>query len=453
MLNLKNQIIMKKLFTIGIIAFISMIGSFAASAQTNPGIRKDVLNNPYLSKLAEYLGPESILAEGLPQKTWGYYWITDWELQTYVETSYYPNGNVHTELDYDITTNLPTARWTYTYQGPDGSGQLTEMLGESNETGSWENSMKYSISYDSHGNISEVAAYMWTGDSWWIVFGYQSIYGYTPQDYVSSITSKTYDFMSGWVWDTKDIYTLDGNGYPTQVLSQVYNGAWADSSRYIDIDWYEYFPQVGYGSFEYYVEELWDGGAWITNLRELTDYDGTGGWVMTNQVYTGGWVNSFRETMTVQNNRPTLYKYEDWVDGAWFQSGGEKYFYTFTGDNLTEEIIQTYDSGLPGYVNYSKYVYSDFFYTTGLTETISASSFRIYPNPVQNDMTILVNSEVSAEYYFEVLNLTGQVVASATLDLSTSHMITIPVGNLPNGVYIVRASAGDQLITSKFLKE
>lgn len=441
---------MKKLFTFLLLLCIGTFVSVSVSAQSNWGLKKNISDNPELDKLVKHLGPENILAAGFPQKTWGYSWNTDWELQTYMETSYFPNGNVHVEMDYDIITNLPTARWTYSY---DGQGRLTEMLGESNETGSWENAMKYTIAYDSHGNLSEMVASMWTGDAWFIIFGSQQTYGYTPQNYVSSITYRTYDFFSGWVWDTKDIYTLDGSGYPTQVLTQVYNGAWADSSRYVDIDWYEYIPQAGWGSFEYYVEELWDGAAWITNFRELTDYDGTGGYVMTNQNYAGGWVNSFRETMTVQNNRPTLYKYEDWVEGAWVQSSGEKYLYTFSGDNLTEEIIQTYDPGIPGYVNWAKYVYGDFFYTTGIIEAFSESSFRVYPNPVGEEMTIQVNSEVTSGWYFEVLSLTGQVVAAKSADLGISKMVSIPVGSLPKGMYIIRATVGDRLITSKFLKE
>ncbi|MDD5507883.1 MAG: T9SS type A sorting domain-containing protein [Bacteroidales bacterium] len=443
---------MKRLLTIGVFAFIGLIVSFSVNAQGDLGIKKNVLNNPYLEKLVNYLGPESILAEGLPQKAWGYLWNTDWELNSYVETSYFPNGNVHVELSYDIITDLPAGRWTYTYQGPNGTGQMTEMLGESNETGTWEYSMKYTLSYDANGNISEIKASAWTGEEWFIVFGSQMTYTYTPQQYITSVTTKTYDFLSGWVWDTKDIYTLDGNGYPTQVLMQVYDGAWADSSRYVDIDWYEYIPQIGYGSLEYYVEELWDGSNWITNYREMTDYDDAGGYVLTNQDYDGGWVNSFRETLTVQNNRPSLYKYEDWIDGAWVQTDGEKYTYILSGENVTEEIIQTWDSGLIDYVNYFRYVYDDFFYTTGIDKGLSESSFRIYPNPVGEELTVQLSGDVSAVWYIEVLTLTGQVVASTAVDLSTTKMISIPVATLPEGLYIMRATSGDQLITNKFLK-
>ncbi|MBP6977162.1 MAG: T9SS type A sorting domain-containing protein [Bacteroidales bacterium] len=441
---------MKKMITLMFVLSVSIFLSLAVDAQNHFGKNKDLIGGPYYERIVKHLAPGDLLAAGLPQKMHGYNWEDDWILQSYMETSYYPNGNVHVETDFDINTGEPTERFTYTY---DGTGRIIGMFGETNETGTWENAMNYTIAYDSHGNLSEMIINVWTGEAWMMMFGSQMAYTYTNEGWVSSLTSKNYDFMNGWQWDEKDIFTLDGNGYPTQILFQNYQGAWADSSRYIEIDWHQYIPEVGYGEFEYFVEELWNGSAWITNIRESTVYDGTGGYVMTRQEYQDGWVNLFRETLTVQNDRPTLYKYEDWIDGAWLQSDGEKYLYTFSGDNLTEEIIQTWDSGILNYVNWSKYVYSDFFYTTGQEELFNELTFLAYPNPVTSEITIQLKGDASADSQVEIMNLTGQVVFSGQMDLRSSKPVSIGVGALPDGLYIIQVSSDSELFTKKFLKE
>ncbi|HNS18072.1 MAG TPA: T9SS type A sorting domain-containing protein [Bacteroidales bacterium] len=441
---------MKKLFTFILMMGISFVLTFTVSAQNPLGFHKDAFSGPQFDRLVKHLNPEDLLAAGLPQNTLGYYWDNSWMLESHTETSYFPNGNVHVETEYDINTNEPTYRYTYTY---DGTGRITQMLGETNETGSWEAEMKYSISYDANGNASEITISMWTGASWMILFGSQMTYTYTPQNWVSSITTKGYDFKNGWQWDEKDIYTLDGNGYPTQILYQDYNGGWVDSSRYININWYEYFPEIGYGSTEYFVEELWSGSSWDPNLRETAVYDLTGGWVMTREIYDGTWVNSYRETMTMENDYPKLFKYEDWIDGAWFQSSGEKYLYTFTGDNLTEEIIQDYDPGISDYVNWARFVYSDFFYTTGQNELLTEANVIVYPNPVTSEITLQLLDDGSSACYVEIMNLTGQIVFAELFDLSASKPVSIQVSSLPDGMYVLQVRTNDQLLTKKFLKK
>ncbi len=441
---------MKKLltfiFTLGIVILLAL----AVNAQHYVGSNNSPFNGPNYDRLVKHLDPKEILAPGLPQKTHGYSWSDAWIWQTYMETSYFQDGNIHVETDFDITTGEPTDRFTYTY---DGSGRVIEMFGETNETGSWENAMKYTIAYDSHGNMSEVIANVWTGDQWMIMFGSQMTYTYTTQDWVSSITTKNYDFKNGWQWTDKEIYALNGSGYPTQVLYQDYNGGWVDSERWVDLVWHEYIPEIGYGTTESYIQELWNGADWIPDFRELTDYDANGGYVMTHQIYTGGWVNSYRETMTMENNYPKLYKYEDWIDGAWVQTSGDKYIYTFLGENLTEEIIQTYDQGLLNYVNWSKYVYSDFFYTTGQDELHAGTTFIAYPNPVTSEITIQMQGDISSGCLVEIMNLTGQVVFSERMDLSASKLAILEVSSLPDGLYILQASTDGKLFTKKFLKK
>ncbi|HNS18284.1 MAG TPA: T9SS type A sorting domain-containing protein [Bacteroidales bacterium] len=455
---------MKRFITIVVILCIGIIVSLTVNAQIDRGLNKNLFENPHFAKVLKHLNPEDIRDAGLPQKTYGYAWDADWVLEFYYETLYYPNGYPHVDTDYDIGTNLPNYRSTYYW---DGEGRITEMLEETNESGSWENAYKYTLTYDTHGNLDTVSEYVWWGEpdpSWWMMNGYQYSYEYTPEDWVSSISTQNYSYTSGWYWMVKETYTLDANGYPTQILFQewdLYELDWKDFYHYIDIDWHEYDPGAGYSSllgtavasFVYFVEELWEYDFWDPNIRESTVYDANGGWEMTREMYWGGgyWGNYIRETLTVLNNYPQLFKHEEWFADSWYHSSGEQYFYTFDGENLTEEIIQAYDPSLEEpYVNDEKYVYGDFFYATGQDEVRSEFELFVYPDPVSTAITIEIPALILQNTYLTILNLDGKQLITRRI---TEPKTDIDVDALQSGVYFVRVQNDRTVMVEKIIKQ
>ncbi|APY11733.1 hypothetical protein BWZ22_11010 [Seonamhaeicola sp. S2-3] len=80
------------------------------------------------------------------------------------------------------------------------------------------------------------------------------------------------------------------------------------------------------------------------------------------------------------------------------------------------------------------------------TETISAKSFNVYPNPVNN----VLNIETSVNYFnYQLYNLHGQKIIEANNQTSNS----IDVSKLPSGVYILKMTNNNKSQNFKIIKE
>ena len=81
---------------------------------------------------------------------------------------------------------------------------------------------------------------------------------------------------------------------------------------------------------------------------------------------------------------------------------------------------------------------------TGICEepSLSELNFRIYPNPANNVLNISTDCTVRE---MAVYNMFGQQVM-------TANGITVSVGSLPAGVYILKADTDEGMITRKFIK-
>jgi hypothetical protein len=83
---------------------------------------------------------------------------------------------------------------------------------------------------------------------------------------------------------------------------------------------------------------------------------------------------------------------------------------------------------------------------TGI-ETIQANEMKLYPNPVQNELSI-ANSENLAT--IQILSLTGDIIL-VQKDMTTA---TLDVSQLENGLYVcVLKTINGEILQSKFIKE
>ncbi|UII23769.1 T9SS type A sorting domain-containing protein [Fulvivirga ligni] len=74
---------------------------------------------------------------------------------------------------------------------------------------------------------------------------------------------------------------------------------------------------------------------------------------------------------------------------------------------------------------------------------------NVYPNPSSDFINIQIN-DYEAEGQFEILNYSGEVVLNGTF---SNRRETVDVRSLKTGVYILRVSTRDQVITSKVIKK
>ena len=86
--------------------------------------------------------------------------------------------------------------------------------------------------------------------------------------------------------------------------------------------------------------------------------------------------------------------------------------------------------------------------TTGLNDqSTAASSFSIYPNPAQSDITLSLDIDHRKDACVELYNNLGQKVAVVTV----SDVVHLSVADLPRGLYFVRVKVGETIETKKVL--
>jgi hypothetical protein len=94
------------------------------------------------------------------------------------------------------------------------------------------------------------------------------------------------------------------------------------------------------------------------------------------------------------------------------------------------------------------YYFDDVKFVSALsTAKFDTSSIKMYPNPVQNTLTIEANSEIQRVYVHNVL---GQEVMSTS---PKSNATTLQTGELQKGVYMVTTEIDGNISTSKIIKE
>jgi hypothetical protein len=81
-------------------------------------------------------------------------------------------------------------------------------------------------------------------------------------------------------------------------------------------------------------------------------------------------------------------------------------------------------------------------------EAIQSNLLSIYPNPFTSQFTI--NYRPTSNTYVEVFNLLGNIVLTQSI---TQQLSWIDLSNKPNGVYFVKVTDGNKVITKKVIKQ
>ena len=89
---------------------------------------------------------------------------------------------------------------------------------------------------------------------------------------------------------------------------------------------------------------------------------------------------------------------------------------------------------------------------TGINE-IEKSGFSaaVYPNPVRENMNLVVNPGKSGNAVVTLLDISGRVVMNRRFDVQAEDLNTlqIPVSGLPSGIYMLKIQAGTQVVSRK----
>ena len=87
------------------------------------------------------------------------------------------------------------------------------------------------------------------------------------------------------------------------------------------------------------------------------------------------------------------------------------------------------------------------------TSVINKSEIQIYPNPAREMLNINLGNPVENDLFLDISSMVGKKVISQKLDVSGSGQAKINIHSLKQGIYFLRITSGNQLITYlKFIK-
>lgn len=93
------------------------------------------------------------------------------------------------------------------------------------------------------------------------------------------------------------------------------------------------------------------------------------------------------------------------------------------------------------------------FGTNTSVEQLPSASFDIYPNPVTNTANVTLYSDNAKTYSVEILNATGQLVKSVTVDATSGRNdVKIQTDDLAKGMYLMNLRFDSKTISRSFVK-
>ena len=88
-----------------------------------------------------------------------------------------------------------------------------------------------------------------------------------------------------------------------------------------------------------------------------------------------------------------------------------------------------------------------------INEELATSTVGVYPNPTSGMVTLNINDEAATEFVVNIYNVTGALVSSTTFALNGGVLNeNIDLSSYVNGIYMIRISTGNDVITQKIIK-
>lgn len=89
---------------------------------------------------------------------------------------------------------------------------------------------------------------------------------------------------------------------------------------------------------------------------------------------------------------------------------------------------------------------------TGTNELDLVNAINLYPNPAQNQVTVVIDSKESGAAQIELVNVIGESVLSTSQSLNSgSNQISLDLSNLNTGIYFVNIRNGKHTMTKKLM--
>jgi hypothetical protein len=278
----------------------------------------------------------------------------------------------------------------------------------------WENYHREEFYYHESGLTNYRLYYLWMNGEWTLSLKTDYYYGET--ELLDSLTTFQRE-MEEWILFSQRNFSYDENENPVLVKDV----------RWIDEMWENYqqyeseYDQSNYRTS--YISSIWDGisSTWIYQYKLEDLYDESG-----NRLMASSYNWSLNEMQWIGIDMSENYFDED--------------------NNLLMAAFFDWDDNLSDWVIKEK----AFYYRSIISQIPehASDSIHIYPNPVENVLTIETNNE----YHFNctILSLTGQKLAQMKVSHSKNQ---INMAKYPAGIYFLQLKDGNKIISKKIIKK
>lgn len=292
--------------------------------------------------------------------------------------------------------------------------------------------------YNSDGTVNQIIGQRNIKDTLW-KNDQREQFTYTPNKKVAKRTIENWNGMN-WNYQNLENNTYDTKGNLTHQLLQYYfMGIWYNSSQAL-------FTYNSNGTIALSVLQGWNSvtNAWENSLRSSYSY------TQSDKIQTldvedwnnSYWVNRTAATYTYDSSNNlsdilTLF----WIDSTWKYSNRETYLYNANG--TLYRILS--ESWFGKWENSSQETYT-YFLPAGVNDYLRIKGIVVYPNPSNGEITIQVEK---SEQALDVIltDLKGSIISAWK---NTSKM---DIGNLEQGIYLLKVIQGNRVNISKIVKQ
>jgi type IX secretion system substrate protein/beta-propeller repeat-containing protein len=173
----------------------------------------------------------------------------------------------------------------------------------------------------------------------------------------------------------------------------------------------------------------------------------------------GGCSNTDTVCITVLGN-PSLPTITEVADSLVCSPSYAGYQWYYNGSLIPGATDQDYDFTLNG--NYYVQVFNVLGCSTasvifnvnnvGIAENSELSLMNLYPNPTSGNVTLEFNLNDASSVQLNVMNISGQVIYSETMNAAGNFKKQIDLSGYANGIYYLQAITNDKVINRKIIK-
>ena len=94
----------------------------------------------------------------------------------------------------------------------------------------------------------------------------------------------------------------------------------------------------------------------------------------------------------------------------------------------------------------------DPFFAANINQTFTFQQVEFYPNPVIDNINVRIKLGKSTAANITIFDFQGRVMMTKDLGVVNSQIVeSLPVASYPSGAYLIRATAGQEMVTSRFI--